>query len=39
LGKKHSKPWQAFFEPPKRIEIPLDFLDERNDTLPLERSG
>jgi len=39
LAKKHSDSWQRFFKLLKRIEIPSDFLDERDDTMPQEQEG
>ena len=39
LTDKHNDSWQAFFDLLKTIEIPGDFLGEREDTAPQEREG
>jgi hypothetical protein len=39
LKAKHNDSWQALFDLLNRIEIPDDFLSERQDTVPQERAG
>jgi len=39
LTRKHSGSWQEFFDLLDGIEIPDDFLSEREDTVPQEREG
>ena len=39
LTRKHSGSWQEFFDLLDGIEIPDDFLGEREDTMPQEREG
>jgi hypothetical protein len=39
LTRKHSGSWQEFFDLLNRIEIPDDFLREREDTVPQDREG
>jgi hypothetical protein len=39
LTRKYSGSWQEFFDLLNGIEIPDDFVSQRQDTVPQEREG